>query len=615
MDGKGKLARIIAAAAAFAGIFAAERLSAADGLLFAVLYVAVYLFIGFDVIFNAVKNIIHGKFFDECFLMSLATAGAIFIGEYGEAVAVMLFYQTGEFFCDAAVDKSKKSINEILKLRPDSVTVIRNGAEIVVSPEDIGVGETISVKPGEKIALDGEIVEGNARIDTSSLTGEAVPRRKSAGDTVLGGCVNLEALIKIRVTKRFDEGTQAKIIELIQNSSEKKARTENFITRFSKIYTPCVVAGAILLCVLPTVFFHGEFELWFRRALTFLVVSCPCALVVSIPLSFFGGIGGAALDGILIKGSNHIEALSKVSTAVFDKTGTLTKGTFSVTEIHPINISEKELLEIAATAESKSSHPIAKSIMSACGGETDISRIGRLSEQAGYGICAEIDGEKVLVGSEKLMAREKIVIGGPSSADTTVHVARAGKYLGYIVISDEIKPEAEKAIAELRSLGVKKTVMLTGDGEAVGRAVAEKLGIDDVKAGLLPDGKAEALEKLIEEKPRASTLLFAGDGINDAPVIMRADVGVAMGGVGSDAAIEASDVVLTDDDPEKLAKAVKISRKTMRIVRENIVFSIGVKAIVLILAAFGVADMWLAVTGDVGVLIVAVINALRTLKN
>lgn len=603
------IARLVSSAV----LLAAAWLLPTSGILRAITFLVPYFIIGWDVVFGAIKNIFGGELFDECFLMSLATVGAFCAGEYPEAVAVMLFYQVGEFFCDLAVGKSRKSISALMDLRPDSATVIRGGSEISVSPDEVAVGETIIVRPGEKIPLDGVITDGATTVNTSALTGESLPADKVTGDDVVSGSVNLSAVIRVKVKSVFAESTVSKILSLIETSSEKKAKTENFITKFSKIYTPCVVVCAVLLCAVPTLFFGQPFSEWFSHALIFLVVSCPCALVVSVPLSFFAGIGGASRDGILIKGANYIETLSKVGTVVFDKTGTLTKGTFEVTAVHPEKVSDAELLDIAATAESYSHHPIADSIVRAHGGHIDKTRISKVSELAGKGIKAIIDGKTVCAGNGKLMDDCGVLWHECHKTGTVVHVSVDGTYMGHIVISDVIKDDSSVAIASLKKLGIKKTVMLTGDSEAVGKAVGDEIGLDEVRANLLPDGKVTALESLISEKPDKTSLVFVGDGINDAPVLCRADVGIAMGALGSDAAIEAADIVLTDDKPSKLSKAVIISRKTIRIVYENIALSLTVKAAVLILGALGIAGMWMAVVADVGVLIIAVANSLRAL--
>lgn len=580
----------------------------------AVIFGVAYIIIGFDVLWGAVKNIIHGELFDECFLMALATIGAWAIGEFAEAVAVMLFYQLGEFVCDSAVDKSRYLIADLMELQPEFARVLCDGKEVCVDPKEVKAGDLITVYPGEKIPLDGIIEEGETRVDSSALTGESRPMGKTVGDEVLSGTVNLYAVIKVKVTSVYDDSTVSRVLALIENSSEKKAKTEKFITKFSKIYTPCVIAGAILLCLVPTLIFKGEFKEWLYRALEFLVVSCPCAIVVSVPLSFFGGIGAASRNGVLIKGANFIEALAKAETVVFDKTGTLTKGTFEVSSVETTGIDKNALLELAAYAESFSTHPIGQSIVSAYGKEIDRSRISNGKTIAGKGVYAEVDGKAVYVGGEKLMGDIGVNVSGADNGGSVAHVVFDGEYMGRIIVSDSLKEESAAAIAEMRKLGVKKTVMLTGDSRNIADSVGRQLNIDEVKAELLPDEKVKEVESLLGEKNRDASVVFVGDGINDAPVIMRADVGVAMGALGSAAAIEAADVVLTDDNPMKLAGAIKTAKKTLKIAKENIFAAIGVKIIILILSALGIANMWIAIFGDVGVLILAVLNALRALK-
>lgn len=582
-------------------------------------YLVPYLIIGYDVLLTAFKNILHGRVFDEMFLMTIATIGAFFVQEYPETVAVMLFYQIGELFQGIAVGKSRKSITSLMKLRPDVAVVLRNGEEIQVSPEEVEVGEIVVVRPGEKIPLDGEVIEGNTSIDTSALTGESCPRDVLVGDNVVGGSVNLNAVIKVKVASAYHESTVAKILELVENASEKKSKSENFISKFARYYTPIVVICALLLAVIPPMIINisswAVWSSWIQRGLIFLVVSCPCALVISVPLSFFGGIGGASKQGILIKGSNYLELLSKVDTVVFDKTGTLTKGGFEVTEIKPENgITADELLEITALAESFSLHPIAKCIASACKIEPDKSRLGEVKEMSGYGIVATIDGENVYVGNKKLLAKINPDWTGADMFGTVVYVCTDSKYLGYILVEDAIKPQSKQAIQDLKSDGVGKTVMLTGDSEGIAKKVSAELGLDEYHAELLPNQKVEQVEELMNNLSEKSKLAFVGDGINDAPVLMRADVGVAMGALGSDSAIEAADVVLMDDNPEKLAVARNISVRTMRLVYENIIFALAVKLIVLVLSAFGLANMWLAVVADVGVMVLAILNAMRALR-
>ncbi len=584
-----------------------------DGILRLLTFLVPYMIAGYDVVFTAVRNILHGQVFDENFLMSVATIGAFFVADYPEAVAVMLFYQVGELFQSIAVGKSRKSIAALMDIRPDYANVCRNGAVETVSPEEVAVGEIIEIKPGEKIPLDAIVVKGETTVNTSALTGESVPVTCRVGDSVISGSVNQNGLIEAKVTSAFGESTVSKILDLVENATSKKAKSENFITRFAKYYTPCVVVSALLLAIIPPLVFKQDFSVWIARALTFLVVSCPCALVVSVPLSFFGGIGGASKQGVLIKGANYLEALSKTETVVFDKTGTLTNGTFSVTAIHPQEVSEAELLDIAATAESFSSHPIAVSILKAHGDHIDKSRIANVEELSGRGIHAEIDGKSVYAGNGALMDSVNIPWHECKTVGATVHIAVDGVYSGHIVISDTLKPETKTALEKLKSEGILKTVMLTGDSDKVGQAVAKEIGIDEAYTQLMPDDKVRETERLLREKNPKSTLAFVGDGINDAPVLARADVGIAMGALGSDAAIEAADVVLMDDNPTKIAVALRIAKKTMRIVHENIVFALLVKAVVLLLSAFGLASMWLAVFADVGVMVLAVCNAMRAM--
>lgn len=569
-----------------------------------------YAICGWDVVWGALRGIAHGQMFDETFLMTIATVGALAVGEYSEAVAVMLFYQVGELFQSIAVGRSRRDIAALMDIRPDTATVLREGGEEVVSPEEVSLGELIVVKPGEKIPLDGVITEGATTVNAAALTGESLPQDKQQGDRVVSGSINLTGVIQVRTESEFGDSTVSKILELVENSASKKARVENFITRFARYYTPCVVIAALLLAVVPPLF-DGAWSQWIQRALTFLVVSCPCALVVSVPLSFFGGIGGASRKGILIKGANYLETLSKVKTAVFDKTGTLTRGSFEVTAIHPARDSESELLDIAAAAESNSSHPIAQSIVAAHGGHIDKSRISEVSERAGLGIEAVIDGRCIYVGNGKLMDSVGADWHECHKPGTVIHIAEGNDYLGHIVISDQPKPDARDAISGIKALGVERVVMLTGDAPRVAQSVGAELGVDDVRAGLMPADKVTEVEKLLTpDKP----LAFVGDGINDAPVLSRADVGIAMGALGSDAAIEAADVVLMDDKPSKITQAIGIARKTMGIVRQNIVFALGVKGIVLLLGALGVANMWWAVFADVGVMVLAILNAMRALR-
>lgn len=584
-----------------------------DGYLKLIAFLVPYLVIGYDVLWSAVRNILHGQVFDENFLMAVASIGAFCVAQYPEAVAVLLFYQVGELFQSLAVGKSRKSIAALMDIRPDFARVLRDGKEESVDPQTVEVGETIVIKPGERVPLDAVVTKGETAVDTSALTGESLPCDKHVGDNVISGSINLNGLIEAKVRTAYAESTVSRVLDLVENSAAKKARAEAFITRFAKYYTPCVVIAAILLAVLPPLILKQNFSEWITRALTFLVVSCPCALVISVPLSFFGGIGGASKLGILIKGANDLEALSKVDTVVFDKTGTLTQGRFEVTAVHAQEMSEAELLDIAALAESYSNHPIALSIIKAHGGHLDKSRVSSIEESSGYGVTAVIDGKKVSVGNDKLMHRAGVQWKDCHLPGTTVHIAADGVYMGHIVISDTVKPDAKEAILALKNNGVRKTVMLTGDNKKNGEAVAAELGLDEAKTQLLPDEKVAAVEELLQQKPDKRTLAFVGDGINDAPVLARADVGIAMGALGSDAAIEAADIVLMDDRLTGLSKAMRISRKTMRIVHQNIVFSLLVKLAVLVLGALGLANMWFAVFADVGVMILAILNAMRAL--
>ena len=604
---KKRLARIIIAAVTLAVI----AILPIEDKIKAVLFLLPYLIVGWDVLWSAVRNIVHGQVFDENFLMSLATVGAYALGDYVEAAAVMLFYQVGELFQSIAVGKSRKSIAALMDIRPDSATVLRNGEELKVSPEEVQKGETVIVRAGEKIPLDGIVLEGETSVNTAALTGESLPRDIRTGDRVVSGSVNLSGVITVKTESLYRDSTVAKILDLVENSSAKKAKTENFITRFARYYTPCVVAAAVLLAVLPPLISGGGWTDWLQRALIFLVVSCPCALVISVPLSFFGGIGGASKRGILIKGANYTEVLSKVGTVVFDKTGTLTKGIFKVTAVHPESMSEAELLDVAAAAESYSNHPIAESVITAHGGHIDRARIGKVTEHAGMGVEAVIDGRNIFAGNGKLMDLAGANWHDCHIAGTVIHISEGGNYLGHIVISDEIKPDSKSAVAALKDLRITKTVMLTGDKKEIGEAVGKELGLDEIHTELLPDGKVAAVERLLDEK---TPLAFVGDGINDAPVLARADIGIAMGGMGSDAAIEAADVVLMDDKPSKLAEAIKIARKTMSIVWQNIIFALAVKAVVLVLGAAGFAGMWLAIFADVGVTVLAILNAMRAMR-
>ena len=577
-------------------------------------YIVSYAVIGWDVLWRAVRNICHGQVFDENFLMTLATVGAFLTGEYREAVAVMLFYQVGELFQSYAVGKSRKSIASLMDIRPDSANVEREGQLVEVDPEEVAVGDAIVVKPGERIPIDGVVLEGESSIDTAALTGESCPRDVVPGDDVVSGCINRTGLLRVRTTKAFGESTVARILEMVENSSAKKAKAENFITRFARWYTPSVVIAAVLLAILPPLAMGGNWQEWLHRALIFLVISCPCALVISVPLSFFGGIGGASRQGILVKGANYLEALANAEIVVFDKTGTLTKGVFNVTAIHPDTCSESQLLEMAALAENYSDHPISRSIREAYGKEIDTRRVQDTKEMSGRGVQATIDGKSVCVGNDKWMEEIGVKWHPCHRIGTTVHVAIDGEYAGHLVISDEVKPDAYTAIEALRAQNVKKTVMLTGDARTVGEKTAEELGIDQVFAQLLPTDKVEHVEALMREKSKNGKLVFVGDGINDAPVLSRADIGIAMGAMGSDAAIEAADIVLMDDKPSKIATAIRISQRTLRIVHQNIVFALVVKGIVLLLGALGISGMWEAVFADVGVSVIAILNAMRALK-
>ena len=582
-------------------------------------YMIPYLVIGYDILKKAWKGICRKQIFDENFLMAVATVGAILLGDYKEGVAVMLFYQIGELFQSYAVGRSRKNISELMDIRPDYANLERDGKLEKVDPDEVEIGSVIVVKPGEKIPLDGIVLEGTSTLNTSALTGESIPREVIKDDEVISGCININGLLKIRTTKEFGESTVSKILELVENASSRKSQSENFISKFAKIYTPAVCYGALALALLPPVFrglilrVEPEWFEWIYRALTFLVISCPCALVISIPLSFFAGIGGAGKQGILIKGSNFMESLANTKYVVFDKTGTMTLGVFEVSGIHHNSMEDQKLLEYAALAESYSTHPISKSLQRAYDGVIDQSRITNAEEIGGEGVQAVIDGKVVACGNAKLMKRLGIAYHECRSAATIVHMAIDGEYAGHILISDIIKPHAKEAITALRKAGIRKNIMLTGDSKKVADHVAEELGIDEVRSELLPDGKVAAVEELLAKKGTKEILAFVGDGINDAPVLSRADIGIAMGALGSDAAIEAADIVLMDDDPLKIAKAIKIARKCIRIVYENIYFAIGIKVICLILGALGIANMWLAIFADVGVMVIAVINAIRTL--
>jgi len=609
--------RILTALGLFLALELAEHLApdALPGLAWPVLYLIPYGIIGWDVLWRAIRNIKNGQVFDENFLMSVATVGAFGCGEYPEAVAVMLFYQVGELFQSVAVDRSRKSISALMDIRPDYANMERNGELVQVDPEEVSVGDVIVVKAGERVPLDGTVLEGTSSLDTAALTGESLPRDVQAGDEVVSGCVNLTGVLHVKVNKPFGESTVAKILDLVENSSSKKAKAENFITKFARYYTPAVVFAALALAALPPLLGMGPWLMWVQRALNFLVVSCPCALVISIPLSFFGGIGGASKQGILVKGGNYLEALAQAGIVVFDKTGTLTKGTFEVTAVHPQQVGEGELLELAALAERFSDHPISRSIQAACQSAPDPNRVTDAKEIAGHGVQAVVDGKTVLAGNQKLMDQFHIPFEDACHhVGTIIHVAVDGVYMGHIVISDQVKEGAKETLRDLKAAGMRKTVMLTGDSQAVGQAVARQLGLDEVHAELLPGDKVDQVERLLQSKGPKEQLVFVGDGINDAPVLSRADIGVAMGAMGSDAAIEAADIVLMDDDLKKLPVAVRIARKTLRIVRENIVFALAVKFLVLILSAVGVANMWWAVFADVGVSVIAILNSMRMLN-
>lgn len=577
-------------------------------------FLVCYAVIGWDIVWKAVTNILHGQVFDENFLMTIATIGALILGEHSEGVAVMLFYQVGEWFQSYAVSKSRKSIASLMDIRPDYANVERNGKLEQVDPDEVNIGDTIVVKPGERVPLDGKIIKGTSALDTSALTGESMPRDVEPGMEVISGCINQTGILTIQTTKKYGESTVAKILDLVENASDKKGKTENFISRFARYYTPIVVFAAIALAILPPFVTGQPFSVWIYRALTFLVISCPCALVISIPLSFFGGIGGASKIGVLVKGSNYLESLAHTEVVVFDKTGTLTKGSFAVSQIKAIDMKEEQLLELAAYAEDYSNHPISQSIQKAYGKKIDNRRISDVQEIAGHGVRAVIDGKTVLTGNAKLMNRENIAYTPSDAIGTVIYLACNGKYAGYIVIEDEVKADAPAAIRALKEVGVRKTVMLTGDADAVGKKVAQKLGLDQAYTELLPADKVDRVEAILKQTSEKGKLVFVGDGINDAPVLARADVGIAMGGLGSDAAIEAADVVLMTDEPSKISAVVRIARKTIRIANENIVFALGVKLLVLILGATGYANMWAAVFADVGVSVIAILNAIRAMR-
>ena len=578
------------------------------------IFIIAYIIVGLEIVRKALRNIFRGKVFDENFLMTVATVGAFGIGEFPEAVAVMLFYQVGELFQSYAVDKSRKSIASLMDIRPDYANIEKDGKVLKVDPDDVKIGDIIIIKPGEKVPLDGIVIEGNTSLDTKALTGESLPREVTPGDEILSGSINISGLVKVKVSKEYGESTVSKILDLVENASSKKSKSENFITKFAKYYTPIVVIIAVLLVVVPVIFFGGEFSDWIYRALSFLVVSCPCALVISIPLSFFGGIGGASKMGILIKGSNYLEAIASTEIIVFDKTGTLTEGIFEVQKVNAKDIDENDLIETAAYAECYSNHPISLSIKRAYGKQIDKSKIKSTEELSGRGIVAIINGKNVLVGNEKLLNENNIEFEKNNDVGTILYVAIDNKYVGNIVIADKIKEDAKDSIMSLKKSNIKQAVMLTGDRKAVGENVAGILGIDKVYTELLPDGKVEKVEELLKKKSEKGKLAFVGDGINDAPVLALADIGIAMGGLGADSAIEAADIVLMTDEPSKIVDTIRLSKKTMKIVKENIIFAISIKVLVLILSAIGISTMWEAVFADVGVSIIAILNALRVLN-
>lgn len=615
---KKMLIRILVTFVLFMALFIGEHTGVFEKIgnvwLVFLIYLVPYLLIGYDIIYKAARNIRNGQIFDENFLMMIATFGAFGVQEFTEAVAVMLFYQVGELFQGYSVGKSRQSISDMMNICPEYANLEREGKLVQVEPDEVEVGSLITIMPGERIPLDGIVVEGESMIDTAALTGEAVPRRATVGDAIVSGCVNGRGTLKVEVTREFEDSTVAKILELVENASSKKAKVENFITRFAKYYTPVVTIGAVFLAILPPLILGGGFGEWLKRACIFLVISCPCALVISVPLGFFGGIGAASKLGVLVKGSNYLEALAEVSVVVFDKTGTLTKGEFKVQSLYPQGISEEELLFMAAYAEEYSTHPIAGSIKEAYGKEIDVSRLGKAQEMPGHGVCVLVDGREVLAGNEKLMKEKGISYTPCENAGTVVYVAVEGTCAGAIVIADTVKEGAKEAILAMKQVGVKKCVMLTGDRRQAAMDTASELFMDEVYAELLPGDKVSKVEELLKQKEGKRKLAFVGDGINDAPVLTRADVGIAMGSMGSDAAIEAADVVLMDDDVRKIARVVKLSRKTLGIVRENIVFALGIKALMLLLGAMGVANMWEAVFADVGVSVIAILNSMRTLR-
>ena len=609
---KTNLIRVIVSIALVAAIW----LSPAEGWLGGALYLLPYLLVGYDVLWEAVEGVFHGEVFDENFLMAVATVGAIALGDWREGCAVMVFYQVGELFQSCAVDKSRRSISDLMDIRPDHANIEKDGALAQVDPGDVEIGTIIVVQPGERIPIDGVVTEGESAVNTGALTGESLPRQVRSGDEVLSGCVNESGLLHIRTTKKFGDSTVARILDLVENSGKKKSEAENFITRFARVYTPAVCCCALALALLPPLFMWDASVIgeWITRALTFLVISCPCALVISIPLSFFGGIGGASAKGILVKGGNYLEALARMDCVVFDKTGTLTKGVFQVIRTQPEGMDEQTLLSWAARAECYSGHPISQSLKAAWGGEVQNGQVTDVEELGGYGLTARVDGHAVAVGNKRLMEKLGLNPAEPQQAGTVVFVAVDGVYAGWILLGDVVKDRAREAIRGLKAEGISKTVMLTGDTDAAARHVARELGIDELHSRLLPADKVQWMERLLSERKDGKLLAFVGDGINDAPVLARADIGIAMGALGSDAAIEAADVVLMDDDPAKIALAMRISRRTLRIVRENIVFALAVKAACLVLGAVGVANMWLAISADVGVMVLAVLNAARALR-
>lgn len=618
---KSKLIRIIISAVLFVVLIIIQHTVDVNRWLMLGLYAVPYLISGYDILWEAVEKIAHLELLDEDFLMAIASIGAFALGEYPEAVAVMVLYQVGELFEDVAVDHSRKNIKDLMNIRPDTATIEKDGQLVEVDPASLPVGSVVVVQPGDRIPIDGVVIEGTSSLDTSSLTGESVPRDVGVGDDVISGCVNNNGVLKVKTSKEFGESTASKIMDLVENASEKKAPAEKFITKFARIYTPIVVAAAVILAIIPPIIRQFGMHIdpnwsdWVSRALTFLVISCPCALVISIPLGFFAGIGGASRQGVLIKGANYMETLSKIKQVVFDKTGTITKGNFEVTGVHHCPIEEQKVLELAAHAESYSTHPISKSIQRAYGKPIDSSRVSDIQEISGKGVVAKVDDLTVAVGNMKLMNYLNIQDAQEcSSIGTIVHVAIDGKYAGHMVISDELKPHAKESIAELYKLGVKKTYMLTGDRAKVADAVGKEIGVSEVHSELLPDQKVEIVEDILHNKSTGDTVAFVGDGINDAPVLSRADLGIAMGGLGSDAAIEAADVVLMDDDPLKISKAIRIAKKALRIVKSNIWFAIGVKLICLVLGALGIANMWIAIFADTGVMILCVLNAMRALR-